>query len=328
MTKRIGNLSTDLSSFVQASVGPDLMTGIGDVYFLAKDASSTSQWVRWLETNGVTESHYTSSLKDILAATTSYRNDTIVMLPGGYSQTAAFTWDKAYVRLIGACSPLRHGGRCRITHGVDTATLFNVTGVANHFKNIHWQWGNGSTTNKTAVLLSASQNMLEDCTIEGINATDMGGTQDYALLKLASATQATTLKRVTLGNWTVLAASASGAYLEFAGDNSDFYAEDLLIHPTNSSTSHVAIEAGVDLGGDYAFATFDHLKVVATYWSDSNTYISNNTKVINPPSKGTIFLDNKCCQTGYTDWTTASNTHVRVTSPASNEAGGSGTPSA
>jgi hypothetical protein len=328
MSKRVRNLSTELSSWVQAVIGTDVATGIGDVYFLAKTASSTSQWLSWLQSNGVTESHIcttSTGLTDLHSAVTGYRNDTIIVMPGGYSQTAAVTWSKAYVNVIGAAPPIGYGGRCRITHGVNTATLFSITGASTRWKNIHWQWGNGSTTNKTCVSIGTTQTMLEDCIIEGIDATDMGGTQDFALLKIAAASQACTLRRVQIGNWAALAASANGSCLEFAGDNSDFLGEDVTLYPCNSSTSNIPIDAGVDLGGDYAFAQFKNLQVISHYWSDSNTYVSTNTKVFDPPTKGTIFLDNRCCMTGYSDWGTLDNTHIRVSGPAASDVGGMAT---
>lgn len=220
--KRVRNLSTELSSWVQAQVGADVSPGMGDVYFLATAASSTSQFRAWLESNGVTESHYSASLTDMQNAMTAYRNDTLIVLPGNHSQTAGFTWSKAYCNVIGT-----HVGamnqRSRIsTSTVSAGTLFTLTGEGAYIKNILFdQGGSHATGNAIAFYANCHRPVIENCGFRNIGALAVVD-DSHRSLKIGTCYDIT-FRNCQIGETSYDAVTATSYPIEFSGTDGGKY---------------------------------------------------------------------------------------------------------
>jgi len=219
---RIRNLSTELSSWVQAQVGSDVSIGMGDVYFLVKATSSTSQFRKWLQSNGVTESHYTDSITDIQNAMTAYRNDTLVVLPGAHSVTTGVTWSKAYTNIIGT-----HVGamnqRSRISTSTASAgTLFTLTGEGAHIKNILFsQEGSHATGNAIAFYANCHRPVIENCGFRNIGA-DAVTDNSHRSLKIGSCYDIT-FRNCQIGETSYDAGTATSYVIEFSGTDAGKY---------------------------------------------------------------------------------------------------------
>lgn len=219
--KRVRNLSTELSSFVQAQAGEKIV-GAGDVYFLVKTASATSQFRKWLEANGVTESHYSDSLTDMQNAMTAYRNDTLIVLPGAHTLTTGFTWSKQYCNIIGT-----HVGamnqRSRIsTTTAQAGTLFTLTGEGTHIKNIMFsQEGSHATGNAIAFYANCHRPVIENCSFRNIGASAVVD-NSHRSLKIGTCYDIT-FRNCSIGETSYDAATATSYVIEFSGTDGGKY---------------------------------------------------------------------------------------------------------
>lgn len=245
---RVRNLSTELSSMVQAAVGHDIAPAIGDVYFLVKAASSTSQFRRWLEANGVTESHYSDSLSDMQNAMTAYRNDTLIILPGAHSQTTAFTWSKAYCNIVGT-----HGGamnqRSRIsTSTAEMGTLFTLTGEGCFVKNILFsQEGSHATGNAIAFYANCHRPVFENCGFRNIGALAVVD-NSHRSLKIGSCYDIT-FRNCQIGETSYDAVTAASTVIEFSGTDAGKYLfYDCMVLGAGSSSATFFTQ-GANVGG-------------------------------------------------------------------------------
>lgn len=222
MTKRVRNLSTDLSSMVQAAVGQGISPSIGDVYFLVKAASSSSQYRRWLEMNGVTESHYSDSITDLHNAMTAYRNDTLIVLPGAHSVTTAITWSKAYTNIVGThMGSMNHRSRIS-TSTAEMGTLFTLTGEGAMIKNIMFsQEGSHATGNAIAFYANCHRPVIENCSFRNIGALAVVD-NSHRSLKIGSCYDIT-FRNCQIGETSYDAVEATSYVIEFSGTDAGKY---------------------------------------------------------------------------------------------------------
>jgi len=164
------NLSPDLVNWIQAQTG--LGPGVGDIFFLAPTASSTSQFRTWLLNQGVDGSHLFTSLPNAYAALTANRNDVLVVLPGSYTLTASFTWGKDYTHMIGATTPIPVNQRARFsstTAALSPLITFSADGSI--MKNIMWsQDGSHASTAAINCAMTGDRNYLESVTFRNLGA--------------------------------------------------------------------------------------------------------------------------------------------------------------
>lgn len=250
--KRIGNLSTELSSFVQAQAGGAAI-GMGDVYFLAPATSSTSQFKRMLEANGVTASHYSSSVKDIYAAMSAGRNDTLIVMPGSNATTEALTWNKGFVNVIGTHSGAMNQ-RSRISCSTAGVTpMVTISGEGGLCKNILFdQGGSHETTNAVPVYVTGHRPVFENCGFRNIGALAVVNAA-HRSLKIGSAYDVT-FRRCQIGETSYDAVTAASTVIEFAGTDSGKYLfYDCMILGAGSSSA-TFFTMGANVGG---FTLFD-----------------------------------------------------------------------
>lgn len=171
------------------------------------------------------------------------RHDTLYVIGGAsaLAQTAIFTFDKDYTRIIGVGPRTLTGGRSRLTNSVTTATTgeFVISGTGCMFEGLNWQYGDsGVNTSVIGVSITGDGRIeFRDCSFEGpINAT-VGGAS-YRVVNIGSGVQDISWRRCHFGQRTILATGAAGATVYFAGsNNTNFTFEDCQFNAYNSNTA-------------------------------------------------------------------------------------------
>lgn len=263
---------------------------------------------------------YQTALKTLpvaYAKLTANKNEVLYIIGGAsaLNLSSAFEWAKDYTHLIGIASNLRFGGRVRIGHNANFATMFTISADGCMFHNIHFQGGRGSTTNVVMVSITGLRNSFSQCHFEAmLHATESGGTQAWRAVEIGSAAQANSFIRCTFGSWTTVWASANGNLVNFVGDNGDTYFDDCVFIGNTSSSSMTFIGFTGPISGSQSYIVFNRCKFINT-----NTGI---TVLSDTPSNGSLLFD-MCTGFGFTDYTGASS-NVFVASPTMAKAGGLG----
>lgn len=247
MTKRIGNMSTELSSWVQTQLG-DAALGVGDIYFLTSATSSTSQFKRWLQSNGVTESHYSDGVKAIYTAMTEARNDTLIVLPGSHTTTEALTWDKRYTNVIGTHTGAMNQ-RSRITCSTASVTpMVTISDEGSLYKNILFsQEGSDSTGNAVCVYVTGHRPVFENCGFRNIGALAVVD-NSHRSLKIGSSYDIT-FRNCQIGETSYDAVTAASTVIEFAGTDAGKYLFYGCLILGAGSSSATFFTQGANVGG-------------------------------------------------------------------------------
>lgn len=197
-------------------VGP----GTGELYYLMPTDASTARYQSWLKANGAPHDYMFTDLPTAYAAMTACRNDTLIVFPGSYTLTAAFTWGKDYTHMIGAAPYLPVNSRCRF--GSTTAALsplltFSADGSL--MKNVMWsQDGSHATTAAINCYLTGDRNRLEYVTLRNLGALAVVD-NSMRNLKIDSANGESYFKYCTIGADTIDGVTATNYMIEFAATN-------------------------------------------------------------------------------------------------------------
>jgi hypothetical protein len=276
----------------ETGLGDLLFRGIGNEYYLDPVNGSDSN-------NGLSSKTAFKSYAVAYAALTANQNDILYVIGGATAVvlSAAATWAKDYTHMIGIGSNLRFGGRTRIAHtGTAMATMFTVSASGCIFHNIHWQHGEASATNLICLLVSGLRNEFNNCHVEAsLDSVASGSSYAWRAIQLASAAQANTFKKCTVGSWTTAWASTSGKLVQFVGDNADTYFDDCVFVMNHTSTSFVPIDFTGPISGANSSVAFLNCKFFATN--------AKNAVIFGIPTNGWIFLD-KCNAFNVTAWST------------------------
>ena len=232
---------------------------------------------------------------------TENRNDTLCICGGAspINLTANFNWAKSYTHLVGLAGSARFGGRVRIGHSANFATMFTISGNGCVFSNIHFQTGRGSTTNLVGVSITGLRNQFSGCHFEAmLNATEAGGTQAWKAVSIGAAAQANGFQGCTFGSWTTVWASANGSLVSFEGDNADTWFDDCVFYINTSSTSMVPIKFQGALSGAQSVVSFNTCRFLST--NAAPAVLTNM-----PNDSGKVFLFG-CYSGGITAFATTS----------------------
>jgi len=249
------------------------------------------------------------------AKLTANKNEVLYILGGASAigLSSAFTWAKSYTHLIGIASELRFGGRVRIGHSANFATMFTISGDGCVFHNIHFQGGRGSTTNVTMVSITGLRNEFSNCHFEAmLSATEAGGTQAWRAVSIGSAAQANGFKGCTFGSWTIVWASANGRLVSFEGDNADTWFDDCVFIVNTSSTSMIPVNFTGEISGAQSMVSFVKCKFIAT---NAVPAVAFGT-----PTNGNVIIDN-CSAVNFTDWAGVTTQHWIIGSATNKDAG-------
>ena len=141
---------------------------IGNVYYIDP--------TNGLDTNGgMSHSDAFKTLTAAYNAVTDNNHDVIVLTPGGVgsgtgtTETAAITWSKNLVHLVGNVAPTMSSSRARIACSTANISPFiTVSGSGNSFHNI--QISTGGATNLVTMKITGGRNTFTNVQIANLNA--------------------------------------------------------------------------------------------------------------------------------------------------------------
>lgn len=259
-----------------------------------------------------------STIAKAYSACTSGNNDVIYVIGNGtqYAIASTLTWANTFTHMVGLTAPIPYGNRARLGMSANMTSILTITGQGNIFSNFQIQHGRGTGTNLDNVIVNSNRNYFWNVGFAGpLHATE--GAAAYNELTLGSGAQDNMFERCTFGQWSTVTAATTGYEIEFKGNNSVTTFKDCKIFTYSSSTSHILVAAGVNLGGEAALVTFEDC-IFANMDNDKTL-----TVAITEPTHGIIVLKG-CVAYNITDWSDTTNAHVYVTMPAVNEGGGIG----
>jgi hypothetical protein len=309
-----------LKQWIMASLAG--VPATGEVKVLCPVDSSTSKFRTALHDLGISYNDMYTSLQSAHDSMADYGGDTLLVLPGSNSAgSSAFTWSKNYSNIVGIATPVINGGRARISlTSINASVALTISARSVMIKNVHFQWGGGNASARTAVKMTYSgnaNNILENCDIEMIHATEAAAA--YRLLELGSGTQDVQVVGGRIGGWTVTAGEADGYELYLTGNNAVVYCKDVLFQAYSSEAAHYFIgPATGNLGGEAALALFEGCKF---FQGDRDVTL---TAVCTPHTTQGCYWFVNCSAYNVTDWAAAGSTTVKVSTAAANEAGGIG----
>lgn len=250
--------------------------------------------------DGLTPDKPLATIITAYARTVANRHDTIFIIGTGTAidMTAAITWAKSYVHMIGICAPTMVAQRARIAHEDVTYTglspLFNVTATGCIFKNFYCFQGTADATNLINwALTGGGRNYFENVHFAGgghaTQAIDGG-----ASLKL-DGTEENTFRNCTIGVDTIAAATGmAGALFDGAAHRNIFLDCHFTMYAGNAGAifAEVLDSTGVD-----RYTIFKDCLL-------TNTSSTAMTEAFAIPAMGAprrIYLMN-CALHGATDW--------------------------
>lgn len=204
------NLESNLAE-LYSKIGP-----FGDVFYCdyANGSDSTG--------DGTADKPF-QTLSAAYTEATSGANDVVVLVGDGGTaasqrQTAALTWSKSAVHLLGISAPTLYSQRARIAP-TTTATaytpLITISGNGNVFANIQFYHGFATgTTAQIAISLTGSRNVFRNCHIAGM--ADDASAQDAGSRCIKFATGGENLFDHCVIGVDTVTRTAANASLEFA----------------------------------------------------------------------------------------------------------------
>jgi hypothetical protein len=164
------NLDPSLVQWIMTQTG--LGPGIGEIFYVAPAASSTSQYRTQLQSMGIKDDRIYLSPDTAYAAMVAGRNDVMLIAPGIYDLDAELAWSKANTHMIGLGGPNTLGdfyepNVCVYTDSTSVASVVTVTGQNCQFHNVNFfQYGNNAAC-LTAFTLTAYGCYLKNCAFMG-----------------------------------------------------------------------------------------------------------------------------------------------------------------
>ena len=206
----------------RAYVASQLGTIPGEVSVLV--SSRTSNAGTFLTHKGVTAGSIYTSIATAEDATTTQRNDTILVTPESHAwrgdsnaTAAALTWDKTNTHVLGM-SPSTLAGytRARFSHsGYTMANFLTVSGADNFFKNLRFMHGSstGAASDLTCAIVSGDGNRFENVAFAGPNDATQAATAGYLGVRVSGSHNY--FKGCMFGSVNDIDRSAANAILSF-----------------------------------------------------------------------------------------------------------------
>jgi hypothetical protein len=179
------------------------------------------------------------------AKTTTLKNDAVLLVGNGTSNTAAaaLTWANSYTHLIGLCAPLPNEQRSRIKPSAALATTPFVTwsGSGCIVKNLSFWHETSNAAGLVNVLVSGGRNLFEFCQFAGaVSSNNATGARS---LKVGGAdASGNVFRNCTIGNDTVQI--VAGVHdLEFVTGAMHTLFEDCVFAHTAGATTNLHVYA-------------------------------------------------------------------------------------
>lgn len=273
---------------------------------------------------GLSKDDAVASIETAYGLCTSGAGDNIIVYSAGTTSagttsylTAAITWSKHGITVIGMAAPTRMGGRARIsTAATALAVLITVSGNNNAFYNIHVGNYGSDAAALGCVKVTGERNYFENCHIlGGGHATPAGETGMYSLW-LAAASE-NTFVGCTFGADTIVRSAANGEVVFSAACTRNRFFDCEII-----SASSTAGKGAINLSGASALGSHQIFKdCMFTNFKPNSADSALTVAVIGTsPASGLIILRNTF-QTGWAAWDALDRVYV-ANGAADNAAGG------
>lgn len=264
------NLDPSLIQWIMTVTG--LGPGIGEIFYVAPSASSTSQYRTQLQAMGVKDENIYSlpsaAFKDMIA----YRNDVMLVMPGAYAETASLAWSKANTHLIGLGGPNTFGDYSEPNVAIYTATtsvaeVINVTGQNCQFHNITVGNFGNNAANLAALKLDAYGCYFKNVAFQGATTAGTDDVVAAASLYIDDGGSYPIFERCVIGQnvWDVREGALSGV-LRFTGTagtgpfGGEFRQCRFLSRSDTATVAMVALPANYCMHGTWLFdnCTFEN----------------------------------------------------------------------
>ncbi len=188
-----------------------------------------------------------SSISAAHTATTTARNDVVLLAPESHTQSSALTWSNSLTHLVGMAPTGMWGFRSRIGHSGVVTPMLTVSGSDNLFANLYFMHGNGDASNLNCLTVSGSRNTFMNCQFAGpINATE-GGTAGYKTIILTGSLNY--FNHCIVGAQTA-GMSAANCLLNFNSSQSGNIFEDCIFMIQGNATTPLFITVTDTFGGN------------------------------------------------------------------------------
>lgn len=324
-----GNLSASLKTWLMNTLqlGPD----VGDVFYLA--ASGGVYEAYFAKTLGIPGDHLFATPVSALAATTTGRNDVILVSPEVFTTTAELDWTKHNTHMIGlggpnnqgryapaGVAPDMHGGATIYCATTQVQSTLHLSGYRNQFHNISIINAGNHAENLQALRICAGVasnaaygNYFKRCTIQGIMTANQIATALCCSLNIGSGSSYYMFEDCIIGQNTYGGArttslqghllypgvyeTGGGGGAGYGPQNGKFNRCDFLSRGASVDVPMVYVMAGGNeaLDRDHIFRD-----CVFTNWAGANTLLDRVFKD-SCGSYHNIILHNPTMQ-GYTYW--------------------------
>lgn len=176
-------MSSRLRDMASSALGRFGIPGIADVHICARTTSTDAPYAYWSKLANADKDVFHTSIATAHNATTTGRNDVVLLTPDSHSQAAALTWSRNMTHLVGMYPPARMNQRSRIGHSANFTTLLTVSGYGNLFANLYFMHGRGNAANLNCLTDSGSRNSYINCHFLAGHATETD-TANYDLIRL------------------------------------------------------------------------------------------------------------------------------------------------
>lgn len=272
----------------------------------------------WSSTDG---GNVYTTITDGFNVLTSGRNDRILLSPDNHTLSSEFTWDKNMTHLIGMFPSAMMNQRARIGQDAAMASMFNVTGYGNEFRNIYTMWGNGESTSYAGFKVTGDRNIFYNCHFAGplslteaaiVHTTNAGGALHL------NGCEECYFKNCVIGTDTIERA-ANNVILYIGGTAADttkrnIFEDCLFLSSSDSGQDALNIYIGQYVHGWVLFKNCTFINIAADGFSNALPIaVTINGNVTTTQFR--VLFDSKCCFHGYTDIVAAgdeANVEVQV----------------
>ena len=289
------------------------MIGIGKIFFVVTEKTSTDAYYALLRENKVDENTIFTTVNAAYAATTTARNDTVFVFPGVHTLSADLTWANAHTHLVGLGGPNQGNGDSYTdatvitsgTSGTSSVATITVSGAQNQFYNVFFEQNQVAATAVTAVRITGIGNFMKSCGMAGL----MDNTQDTGTasssLELGAGSHYFRAEDCTIGTnlWDV--SSAINGQIYFSNTSTTNPPQNFLFKGcTIFNQSATATNPAVHLKGNYAVDRLLEFRGCTFYNFQTNLGSALTSGVIKDACGTThmILLSGGTCQYGWTDW--------------------------
>lgn len=177
-------MSSKLRDMASAAMGRLGIIGIADVHICA-DADGGANYDYWNQWAHADKDVFHTLISTAHDATTTGRNDTILLTPSNHALAAAITWSRSNTHLVGMGPIVPGYNPAYFSHTVNADVLWTVSGNNNAFYNVRWLHGYNSATNAHCLETTGNNNSFFNCHFEGPEGAAEKAVAGYDLVKLS-----------------------------------------------------------------------------------------------------------------------------------------------